>query len=62
MNSASAEPVERPSHAPAAKAGHVRYLYVGLSAVLALVCYVVVVGPIKRLDIVDLEPTARSGQ
>ena len=37
-------------------------LYVGLSAVLALVCYVVVVGPIKRLDIADLEPTARSGQ
>jgi ACS family glucarate transporter-like MFS transporter len=30
-------------------------LYVGLSALAALLCYLVVVGPIKRLDITDLE-------
>lgn len=34
-------------------------LYVGLSAVLALFCYLVVVGPIKRLEISDLEPAVR---
>ncbi|MCX2715657.1 MFS transporter [Mycolicibacterium sp. J2] len=30
-------------------------VYVGLSAVLSIVCYLVIVGPIKRLDIADLE-------